>query len=198
MQGETPPRSTYLRVSWSDCASTRFAVGETEQDARERLRSFIPNLQAWHKSFVDSGGGDGDGNAPGNAAAAPPLQRSVSFGKQQNVPIAIPKILEIEESISSPVYGIKGAPIRCALPCAPYARLAGKIDVSVEVASIDGRMRFVAPLELKGGKKHGSDGSVYHKAQVYLYMLLMTERYRTSLLSSQTACALACVGSVTY
>ena len=90
-------------------------MGETEQDARERLRSFIPNLQAWHKSFVDSsgggggGGGDGGGNGPGNAEAAPALQRSVSFGKQQNVPIAIPKILEIEESISSPVYGIKGA-----------------------------------------------------------------------------------------
>ena len=49
--------------------------------------------------------------------------------------------------------------------------------MSVEAMS-DG-VRFVAPLELKGGKRHGQEASIYHKAQVYLYMLLMAERYRT-------------------
>ena len=48
--------------------------------------------------------------------------------------------------------------------------------MSVEAKTADGR--FVAPLELKGGKRHGQESSIFHKAQVYLYMLLMAERYR--------------------
>ena len=54
-------------------------------------------MQAWQKTFVTTEAAEGEG-----------LQRSVSFGKQQGMPITIPKILEIEECICSPVYGIKG------------------------------------------------------------------------------------------
>lgn len=50
--------------------------------------------------------------------------------------------------------------------------------MSVEAKGRDGQ-RFVMPLELKGGKRNNNESAIHHRAQVYLYMLLMAERYRT-------------------
>jgi hypothetical protein len=61
----------------------------------------------------------------------------------------------------------------------PYTFLvAGKIDLSVEVCS-DGRYS-VAPLELKTGKKRAA-GIGYHLGQLFIYTLLMADRYGTLL-----------------
>jgi DNA replication ATP-dependent helicase Dna2 len=73
--------------------------------------------------------------------------------------LSISKLLEVEEHIWSPMYGLKG-----------------NIDATVQVACRDGQSdkNFVVPLELKTGKR---DTSQAHRAQTALYTLLMSDRY---------------------
>lgn len=74
--------------------------------------------------------------------------------------VTLLKVLDIEESIWSPQFGLKA-----------------KIDVSLEARiGID---RKIIPFELKTGKNYEKDlyGKASHRAQVIFYMLLMTERY---------------------
>ena len=73
--------------------------------------------------------------------------------------LSINKLLEVEEHIWSPMYGIKG-----------------NIDATVQVACRDGGTdkTLVVPLELKTGKK---DTSMAHRAQTALYTLLLSDRY---------------------
>lgn len=74
--------------------------------------------------------------------------------------VTLLKVLDIEESIWSPEYGLKA-----------------KIDVSLEARI--GNDRKVIPFELKTGKNYERDyhGKLSHRAQVIFYMMLMTERY---------------------
>lgn len=93
--------------------------------------------------------------------------------------IRVVQVLDVEEDIWSPMYGLKGF-----------------VDVSVEVEIIDGsdntamtavasnkgsRVRklktkktYVMPLELKTGR---SVDKIQHQAQTMLYMLMMSDRY---------------------
>ena len=82
--------------------------------------------------------------------------------------VSITKLLDIEENIWSPTYGLKG-----------------KIDATVQVlvqdakqSFFDGRaglsQEFVAPFELKTGK---SIENLSHRAQTALYTLMMSDRY---------------------
>ncbi|KAI6659322.1 DNA replication ATP-dependent helicase/nuclease DNA2 [Oopsacas minuta] len=82
--------------------------------------------------------------------------------------VAVTEVLDIEESIWSPNYGLKG-----------------KIDVSMAVKihrqSIDkissnSLQDYKIPFELKSGKMTHSKGSNEHRAQVMLYTLMMSER----------------------
>eukprot|EP00177_Eucheuma_denticulatum_P000333 GFKZ01000570.1.p1 GENE.GFKZ01000570.1~~GFKZ01000570.1.p1 ORF type:complete len:1088 (-),score=149.69 GFKZ01000570.1:2237-5500(-) len=71
----------------------------------------------------------------------------------------ITDVADIEELIWSPTFGLKG-----------------KIDASVHLVQ-DTSAPVVAPLELKTGSSSGVAGNS-HSAQVMLYALQMTERYR--------------------
>lgn len=73
--------------------------------------------------------------------------------------LSINKLLEVEEHIWSPMYGLKG-----------------NIDATVQVASRgqDGDQNLVVPLELKTGKR---DTNQAHRAQTALYTLLLSDRY---------------------
>lgn len=74
--------------------------------------------------------------------------------------LSINKILDIEENIWSPTFGLKG-----------------KIDATVQVVLRGGRndgATLTVPLELKTGKK---SKVMSHRAQTMLYTLLMTDRY---------------------
>ena len=73
--------------------------------------------------------------------------------------MTIDKLLEVEEHIWSPMYGLKG-----------------NIDASIQVACHEGESKrsLVVPLELKTGKK---DTSLSHRAQTALYTLLLSDRY---------------------
>lgn len=76
--------------------------------------------------------------------------------------LSISKLLEVEEHVWSPMYGLKG-----------------NIDATVQVAcnSEDGKKNLVVPLELKTGKRDTNQG---HRAQTALYTLLLSDRYGLS------------------
>lgn len=73
--------------------------------------------------------------------------------------LSINKLLEVEEHIWSPMYGLKG-----------------NVDATVQVVYDDGKdeRTLTVPLEVKTGKK---DTSHSHRAQTALYTLLLSDRY---------------------
>ena len=73
--------------------------------------------------------------------------------------LSINKLLEVEEHIWSPMYGLKG-----------------NVDATVQVACHDGESdkNLVVPLELKTGNR---DTNQAHRAQTALYILLLSDRY---------------------
>ena len=73
--------------------------------------------------------------------------------------LSIHKLLEVEEHIWSPMYGLKG-----------------NIDATVQVAcSEQGQDKtLLVPLELKTGNR---DTNQAHRAQTALYTLLLSDRY---------------------
>ena len=72
--------------------------------------------------------------------------------------MSVNKLLDVEEKIWSPKYGLKGM-----------------IDATVEVTMQDGNdeNRLTVPLELKTGR----NSTAAHKAQTALYTLLCSDRY---------------------
>lgn len=72
--------------------------------------------------------------------------------------MSVNKLLEVEEKIWSPKYGLKGI-----------------IDATVQIAVQDahGDRTLTVPLEIKTGK----NSTAAHKAQTALYTLLCSDRY---------------------
>lgn len=72
--------------------------------------------------------------------------------------MAITKLLDVEEHVWSPMYGLKG-----------------NVDATVEVTMKDGQQsrRLTVPFEIKTGKHANSS----HVAQTALYTLLLSDRY---------------------
>ena len=72
--------------------------------------------------------------------------------------MSINKLLEMEEHIWSPMYGLKG-----------------NVDATVQIRleEGDGASTLTVPFELKTGKH----SSAAHKAQTALYSLLLSDRY---------------------
>ena len=72
--------------------------------------------------------------------------------------MSVNKLLEVEEHIWSPMYGLKG-----------------NIDATVQICLEEeaGPKTLTVPFELKTGKH----SSAAHKAQTSLYTLLLSDRY---------------------
>ena len=72
--------------------------------------------------------------------------------------MSINKLLEVEEKVWSPLYGLKG-----------------NVDATVQVVLNNGNEErtLTVPFELKTGKHQ----SAAHKAQTSLYTLLLSDRY---------------------
>lgn len=73
--------------------------------------------------------------------------------------VSINKLLDVEEHIWSPMYGLKG-----------------NVDATVQVSMKEGLASNVltVPLELKTGKNNAIES---HRAQAALYSLLLSDRY---------------------
>ncbi|KAL6800118.1 DNA replication factor Dna2 domain-containing protein [Trichoderma sp. SZMC 28012] len=111
--------------------------------AKEHLQSKMTELSYWAKSFVSS---------------QPQTDAIVEGRNGDRATIAVRKLLDVEEHVWSPMYGLKG-----------------NIDATVEVAMLDGKQSQVltVPFEVKTGKHANSN----HMAQTALYTLLLSDRY---------------------
>lgn len=119
-------------------------VGLTAADAIAQLKQdYLQKFGEWKQKYLS-----------GTLSAISDAKSS------SNQPLmSITQLLDIEQEIWSPVFGLKG-----------------KIDATVEAdlkdASESGR--YIVPLELKSSK---FTRSISHRAQTVLYTLLLTERY---------------------
>ena len=145
------------------------AVDSTETIAVEKMMEYVPLLQQWSTAFLrDQPVQDVRFELPNRPSALPP-------GTTNQV--CISKVVDIEENIWCPQYGLKG-----------------KVDASVEVKihtvrhnsntknrrnrkQVLSTSTTVIPLELKTGRVTAR-GMTSHRAQVILYMLMMDGRHR--------------------
>ncbi|KAJ5168284.1 uncharacterized protein N7482_003878 [Penicillium canariense] len=113
-------------------------------EAVETIMGKIPAVQAWADVFLH---------------AKPKANSLVEDRNGAKLNLSINKLLEVEEHIWSPMYGLKG-----------------NIDATVQVAchDKDGLKNLVVPLELKTGRR---DTNQAHRAQTALYTLLLSDRY---------------------
>lgn len=112
-------------------------------DAREHLSSKMPELRGWAQKFVSSY----------------PKPDAVAHGRNSDKSsICVSKLLDIEEHVWSPLYGLKG-----------------NIDATVQVTvkSRQESRTLTVPFEVKTGK----NVSESHQAQTMLYNLLLSDRY---------------------
>ncbi|GAW26358.1 putative DNA replication ATP-dependent helicase dna2 [Rosellinia necatrix] len=112
-------------------------------DARDHLRSKMPELGVWAKAFV---------------SAFPKPAAIVQGRNGDRATMSVTKLLDVEEHVWSPMYGMKG-----------------NIDATVQVTMKEGTQRrtLTVPFEVKTGK----NATPNHMAQTALYNLLLSDRY---------------------
>ncbi|KAF3905451.1 hypothetical protein ABW20_dc0103994 [Dactylellina cionopaga] len=121
-----------------------YAVRITPNMAMDHLRTKLPSLQDWAKVFV----------------SARPSNRAVVTGhRASDANMAIRKVLDVEEHIWSPKFGLKGNM---------------DVTVEIEIQDMKGSSTLTVPLELKTGR---NTKNMSHRAQTMLYTLLMSDRY---------------------
>ncbi|OAQ25272.1 Dna2-domain-containing protein [Linnemannia elongata AG-77] len=132
-------------------------VNESLDTARDAFSQWITSCQDWARRYLRS--------TPSDEGTMEEMTSQGSHGGKNLV--CINKLLDIEENIWSPMFGLKG-----------------KIDASIQVVlktvnsnntiSDAPAQTLVVPFELKTGKK---SNVLSHRAQTMLYTLLMTDRY---------------------
>ncbi|KAI8816487.1 DNA replication factor Dna2-domain-containing protein [Fimicolochytrium jonesii] len=126
-----------------------YAAGEDEEKARQHLKEFVPSLQQWSQMFMR-----------GSPEPDAIVKQHRGDGREKSS-LSISKVLDIEDQIWSPMFGIKG-----------------NIDASIQINVTEGifgaTRTLAAPFELKTGK---STNVVSHRAQTTLYTLMMGDRY---------------------
>ncbi|EFQ33547.1 DNA replication factor Dna2 [Colletotrichum graminicola] len=111
--------------------------------AKEHLQSKMTELSCWATAFV---------------ASKPNLDAVVHDRNGKKANMCVSKLLDVEEHVWSPMYGLKG-----------------NIDATVQVTMRDGKdvKTLTVPFEVKTGKHANSN----HMAQTALYNLLLSDRY---------------------
>ena len=123
-----------------------YEIGVSEADAAEYLLGKTPDLMGWATLFV-------------RGSIAP--DAAIQDRNGGLVPTSISKLLELEEHIWSPMYGLKG-------------NVDATVQVQMHMPADHTEKTLVVPLELKTGKK---DNVETHRAQTALYTLLLSDRY---------------------
>ncbi|KAL8766797.1 MAG: hypothetical protein Q9209_006536 [Squamulea sp. 1 TL-2023] len=100
-------------------------------------------LQSWAEVFI---------------SAKPRVEATTKDRNGASLTVSVNKLLEVEEKIWSPMYGLKG-----------------NVDASVQITmnDVSGEKTLTVPFELKTGKH----SNAAHKAQTALYTLLLSDRY---------------------
>ncbi|KFQ97694.1 DNA replication ATP-dependent helicase/nuclease DNA2, partial [Nipponia nippon] len=119
-----------------------------QSEIMQEVEEYLPSFFKWAEDFMH------------NPANQNTMQLKLSSGEKTDFSskVEIVDILDIEESIWSPRFGLKG-----------------KIDVTarVKIHRQSGVQSRIMPLELKSGKE---SNSIEHRSQVILYTLLNLER----------------------
>ncbi|CAO2650600.1 Nn.00g018920.m01.CDS01 [Neocucurbitaria sp. VM-36] len=123
---------------------TILEINSTCEAVKEHLSSKLPELQAWAEIFV---------------RAEPRDDAVVRERNGRQSIMSINKLLDVEEHVWSPMYGLKG-----------------NIDATVQVTMRDdqGERTLTVPFEVKTGK---NSSNAAHVAQTALYNLLLSNRY---------------------
>ncbi|KAG0257386.1 Tripartite DNA replication factor [Mortierella polycephala] len=134
-----------------------YLINETNDSAREVISQYISSCQDWARRYLRA--------SPSTDGTIVDAMGQTASGESSL--LCVNKILDIEENIWSPMFGLKG-----------------KIDASIQVVVKTDRKKpgsddcesktLTVPFELKTGKK---SNVVSHRAQTMLYTLLMTDRY---------------------
>ncbi|KAK4126993.1 Dna2-domain-containing protein [Parathielavia appendiculata] len=120
-----------------------YVIKVSLEDAQSRVLSKMPELRSWARAFV---------------AASPKPNAFVQGKNGERVNMCVSKLLDVEEHVWSPMYGLKG-----------------NIDATVQVTMRDSEssMTLTVPFEVKTGK----NATANHQAQTVLYNLLLSDRY---------------------
>ncbi|KAJ2892589.1 hypothetical protein MKZ38_009595 [Zalerion maritima] len=113
------------------------------EEAESHLMSKMGELQSWASTFV----------------APHPKPHAIVNGRNgDKATMAVTKLLDVEEHVWSPMYGLKG-----------------NIDATIEVKMQEGKTQrtLVVPFEVKTGKSENTS----HQTQTVLYNLLLSDRY---------------------
>ncbi|CAH1416109.1 unnamed protein product [Lactuca virosa] len=153
---ETPSKvflEEYARILLQKNYESLYACGVYEGDVHKTMIEAIPKLLNWILLFRDSQG---------------PMNPNVDFGSSDGLKkMKITEVVDIEEMAWAPKYGLKGV-----------------IDASMRVkvtSKTNETSDFIMPLEFKTGKATNGQAAMEHSAQVMLYTLLMSERYKKNI-----------------
>ncbi|XP_072321554.1 DNA replication ATP-dependent helicase/nuclease DNA2 [Eucyclogobius newberryi] len=131
-----------------------YSLGVTQEEMKQELLDYLPSLELWARDYLDA-------NKPKTTNLKIPHN-----GRSQDATVTITELSDIEDSVWSPRFGLKG-----------------KIDLTAQVsiqrprnASLRMSEMKTFPLELKTGKE---SNSIEHRSQVILYTLMSSERYNT-------------------
>jgi DNA replication ATP-dependent helicase Dna2 len=125
-----------------------YSINITPAEATADLREKIYLLQSWAEVFV----------SPRPSVYSFMADHCGSIDAKPKV--CINKVLDIEEHVWSPTYGLKG-------------NIDATVQVRIEEPDVKPRT-LIVPLEVKTGK---NTSLVNHRAQTMLYTLLMSDRY---------------------
>lgn len=115
-------------------------------EAMDYLMGKMPDLQGWASVFV---------------SADPKPDAEIRDRNGGLATMAINKLLEVEEHIWSPMYGLKG-------------NIDATVQAVMKAPGEASHRTLTVPLEFKTGKK---DNNESHRAQTALYTLLFSDRY---------------------
>ncbi|KAK3292585.1 DNA replication factor Dna2-domain-containing protein [Chaetomium fimeti] len=120
-----------------------YVIKVTFEDAHAHVLSKMPELRTWAQAFV---------------AASPKAGAFVQGRGSERVNMCVSKLLDVEEHVWSPMYGLKG-----------------NIDATVQITMRDGKtsQTLTVPFEVKTGR----NATANHQAQTVLYNLLLSDRY---------------------
>ncbi|CAM6090767.1 unnamed protein product [Calypogeia fissa] len=126
-----------------------YAAGVSDRDASAKLLAAIPPILSWWQQFV---------GVKDSAA------QEIEFGKLHGTqPVSVQEVVDIEEMVWSPKYGLKGM-----IDASLYVKM-GNMTLGGEDQ--------IMPFELKTGKATTGYAATEHRAQVILYTLLMSDRF---------------------
>ncbi|OVF07897.1 putative bifunctional ATP-dependent DNA helicase/ssDNA endodeoxyribonuclease [Clavispora lusitaniae] len=123
-----------------------YSMGDVLEETKDRIRKHFSFIEKWFNTFFKK-----------------PPSIIPTNKHQQNIKFSVADVLDVEESIWSPMFGIKGM-----------------ADVTLK-ANLEGESatgQFLLPMEIKTSKEYLS-----HHAQAALYSLLFKDRYNANISS---------------